>query len=129
MAYLDVSPMISSLRSSPETFEFSRGSLHHIPSRHRFQFDGKGQVRVDAHCNCACLMVSKEQETNLYQAFNEWRASYWRPLEINRQFAAHFAPPPAWRRILIALTERLHRALLTQPRHAHEDDKVAVPAE
>jgi len=129
MAYLDVNPMITALRTSPDAFEFTKGSLHHIPSRHRFQFDQAGRVRVDAQCNCSSLTVSKDQEAMLFGAFGEWRASYWRPIEINRQFAAHFNPPSGWRRLLIELTGRLHRALLARSGGMHAHEKVAVPAE
>src|SRR5262245_59922014 len=130
MSYLDVSPLVTALRTSPDTFEFTRGSLHHIPSRHRFKFDPQGGVRLDAHCSCSFLSIRKEQEASLHEAFQEWRVNYWRPIEINREFAAHFAPPSAWRRFLIALTARLHRALLRQPSRDHAyKDHLAVPAE
>ena len=126
--YLDVSPMITALRSSPDAFEFTRGSLHHIPSRHRFQFDGGG-VRIAAQCSCSLLAVRKEQESSLVEAFNEWQASYWRPLEINKQFAAHFSPPSGWRLLLLWLTARAHRALLSYGRETHDHKAAAVPAE
>jgi len=129
MAYLDVSPMISALRSSPDTFELTRGSLHHIPSRHIFQFDQAGHVRLGAQCSCSYLTVREDQEPQLLTAFNEWRASYWRPLEINRQFAAHFDPPSGWRKVLLALTARLHRALLMRSHRVHAHDGISVPAE
>ena len=129
MAYLDVSPMITALRTSPDTFEFARGHLHHIPSQHRFRFDSSGNVRLDAECSCAMLRVRDEQKAPLFEAFNEWRASYWRPLEINRQFAEHFDPPTGLRKFLLALTAYIHRALMTRARREHEHDKVAVPAE
>ena len=129
MAYLDVSPMITALRTSPDTFEFTRGQLLHIPSQHRFRFDSSGNVRLDAECSCAMLRVRDEQQAPLFQAYNEWRASYWRPLEINRQFAEHFDPPTGLRKFLLALTARLHRALKTRSHRQHEHDKVAVPAE
>jgi hypothetical protein len=129
MTYLDVSPMITALRTSPDSFEFTHGSLHHIPSRHTFQFDRAGQVRLDAQCSCSSLTVSRDQEAKLFEAFGEWRASYWRPLEINRQFAAHFNPPSGLRWLLIELTARLHRALLRQSRRAHAHKEVSVPAE
>ena len=129
MTYLDVSPMISALRTSPDTFEFTKGYLHHIPSQHRFQFDSAGRVRLDAQCSCATLRVREEQQAPLHEAFNEWRASYWRPLEINRQFAEHFDPPTGLRKMLLAFTAWLHRQLLTRGRHEHDHDKVAVPAE
>jgi len=129
MAYLDVNPMITALRVSPDAFEFTSGSLHHIPSRHRFQFDQAGNVRLDAQCNCSSLTVRKDQESKLFEAFGEWRATYWRPLEINRQFAAHFNPPSGLRWLLIELTGRLHRTLLRQSRRAHAHKEFAVPAE
>ena len=130
MNYLDVSPLVTALRASPEAFEYTGGALHHIPSRHRFKFSSEGNVRLDAQCSCSFLSIRKEQEPSLYEAFQEWRVNYWRPIEINREFAAHFAPLPAWRRFLIDLTARLHRALLRQPRRAHADkEHLAVPAE
>jgi hypothetical protein len=128
MTYLDVSPMIHALRASPDQFEFSSGSLHHIPSRHRFQFD-EGRVRVDAHCDCAFLAVEHRQETALCEAFQEWHVNYWRPVEINREFASHFTRPSWIRRALINLTERLHRWLMTQPQHQEAYKSCNVPAE
>jgi hypothetical protein len=129
MVYLDVNPMITALRANPETFEFGNNSLYHIPSRHSFRFSQDGHVRLDAHCDCAFLAVSREQEPALFQAYNDWRVNYWRSVEINRQFAAHFDPPSGWRRLLLALTERLHRALLRQTHKAHSPEGIAVPAE
>ena len=129
MTYLDASPMIHALRTSPETFEFTNGSLHHIPSRHRFQFDWEGRVRVEARCDCAFLAVNRDQENTLCQAFNEWRANYWRPIEINREFAMHFERPTRFRQVLIDLTEWLHRALLKQGRPSRDHKPFAVPAE
>ncbi len=52
-ARLDVAPMISALRFQPSDFEFAHGWLNHVPSRHRFQFDRKGRVTIDAPCGCA----------------------------------------------------------------------------
>jgi hypothetical protein len=128
MYYLDASPMISALRDSPNSFEFTRGSLHHIPSRHRFLFDQGGRVRIDAGCDCADLAVDKAQEPALFEAFNHWRTDYWRPLEINRQFAAHFNPPSPWRQVLINLVERLHRALLAERHETKAVQPAAVAA-
>ena len=128
MAQLDVSPMIAALRSHPDHFEFTKGSLHHIPSRHRFEFDRLGVVGIDTACGCASLEVSREQDAVLFAAFNEWHAKYWRPLQINRQFAAHFELP-LWRRVLIALTGRLHRTLLERREDRHSAEAVTVAAE
>ena len=63
--YLDVSPMISALRFQPDDFEFKHGWLHHVPSRHRFQFDRMGRVTIDALCGCASLSVKPEQTDEL----------------------------------------------------------------
>lgn len=125
MTYLDVNPVIASLRTSPNAFEFVGGALHHIPSRHYFYFEPNGRVRLDAECSCAYLTVSEDQQSALTQAFSEWRVAYWRPLEINRQFAEHFNPPSGWRRVLLYLTERLHRALLARPKNAPTHQEVA----
>jgi hypothetical protein len=72
--------------------------------------------------------VSEEQQATLFQAYGEWRAGYWRPVEINREFAAHFTPPSGWRRLLIELTARLHRALLAGSWNTRASEKI-VPAE
>jgi hypothetical protein len=110
MAYLDVSPMISSLRSAPDEFEVIRGALHHFPSRHKFWFDPEGHVTVDALCDCAMLAVLQEQE--LHHAFQQWHVAYWRPLEINKEFASHFRRPNALQRVYRKLMSRLRRALI-----------------
>jgi hypothetical protein len=131
MAYLDVSPMAIALRTAPEQFEVSHGWLHHIPSRHNFMFDGEGHVQIRAQCNCAMLSVKSEQEGELYGAYREWHADYWHPLQVNREFASHFAPPSAFRRGLIALTAAAHRWLLRvgHGRHRHHDAGAMMPAE
>lgn len=100
MAYLDVSPMITALRTQSSDFELSRGWLKHAPSRHRFRFDKYGNVTIDAHCDCASLSVAPEQSRELWQEFQVWREVYWRPVEINREFASHFQAPNAFQRIL-----------------------------
>lgn len=125
MSYLDVNPVISALRTTPNAFEFTGGALHHIPSRHYFYFEPNGHVRLVAECSCAYLAVTDQQQGALTEAFSQWRVNYWRPLEINRQFAEHFNPPSSWRRLLLRLTERLQRALLTQSRQAHAHQKAA----
>ena len=99
MRYLDVAPMISALRFQPTDFEFAHGWLHHVPSRHRFQFDRTGRVTIDALCGCAALSIRPEQTDELYTTFTTWRQSYWMPLETNREFASHFSPPNAWVRL------------------------------
>ncbi len=127
MAYLDVAPMMVSLRTTPEEFEIKDGWLHHIPSRHDFMFDS-GNVRIRAQCDCALLAVKSEQEPQLYESYRDWENSYWRPLQINREFASHFQPRSVFRRLLIDLVGRLHRRLLYRG-HAHHDRGVMMPAE
>lgn len=125
MTYLDVNPVISALRTNPNTFEFVSGALHHIPSRHHFYFEQNGHVRLVAECSCAYLSVKEEQQSALTEAFSEWRLNYWRPLEINRQFAEHFNPPSGWRRVLLRVIDRLQRVLLAQPKRAHAHQEAA----
>ena len=107
MTYLDLAPAIAAIRSRPEEFDFSHDSLHHLPSRHRFHFVGEDDVRIDAVCDCSLLRASREQAKAFHGAYREWHASYWRPLEINREFTAHFGPPPLWRRLAIWLLRHL----------------------
>lgn len=97
---LDVTPMISALRFQPDDFELKHGWLHHVPSRHRFQFDKTGKVTIDALCGCASLSVKPEQADALFSMFKTWRSEYWAPLEINREFASHFKKPNAVVRLL-----------------------------
>jgi hypothetical protein len=129
MAYLDASPLISALRTDPEVFEFSHGYLRHIPSRHRFHFDPASGVRVHAECACSFLKISEHQQPALCEAFQEWCANYWRPIEINREFATHFRARSWLRQRLIKLTASLLRALVTDHRHAAKTKALLVPAE
>lgn len=112
MLYLDVGPVIGALRSAPEEFEVLNGSLHHMRSRHSFVFDERELVRIDAECECALLAVRPDQQQEFAACFHAWQADYWRPLEINREFAAHFGARPLLLRVMIALTAHLHRWLL-----------------
>ena len=107
MTTLDLAPAITAIRSRPEEFEFSNGTLHHPRSRHRFRFVGEDDVQIDAVCDCSFLRASREQAQAFHAAYREWHASYWRPFEINREFASHFGPPPLWRRLAIWLLGRL----------------------
>ena len=100
MRFLDVSPMISALRFQPTDFEYARGWLRHVPSRHAFRFDRKGGVTIEAQCGCAGLNVRQEQADDLFATFNAWRENYWRQLETDREFASHFRKPNAWVRLL-----------------------------
>lgn len=114
MNYLDVSPMIAALRNTPDEFELIGGWLNHIRSQHGFRFGPDDGVEIRAACDCTLLAVRSEQEHDLATAYKEWESSYWRPLQINREFASHFARRPAWQQMLISLTGRLHRWLLRQ---------------
>jgi hypothetical protein len=117
MTYLDVSPMIVALRVAPEEFEIKEGWLRHIPSMHDFEFSKTGNVRIRAHCNCAMLSIKGEQESQLNEQYLEWQRLYWRPLLINREFAAHFRRSRA-RQLLINFVAWLHRKVL-EDRHVH----------
>lgn len=91
MAYLDVSPMIVALRTSPAEFDISRGLLRHRPSGHRVVFDPLGgSARIEARCDCALLRISYKQSCELTEAYHDWEETYWRVVRINRDFASHF---------------------------------------
>jgi hypothetical protein len=131
--YLDVSPMISALRFQPDDFEFKHGWLHHVPSRHRFQFDKLGRVTIDALCGCASLSVKPEQTDELVTMFKTWRSEYWMPLETNREFASHFRKPNAWVRLFRDVRMAFRRFLRREaPASIPVDDVVVArttPAE
>jgi hypothetical protein len=99
MAYLDVSPMIVALRTQASDFELNKGWLKHTPSHHSFKFDRYGDVIIDARCDCSSLSVAPEQSLELWKEFQVWRELYWRPVEINMEFASHFRAPNAIQRI------------------------------
>jgi hypothetical protein len=111
MAYLNVTPMAVALRESANDFEMDRGWLHHFPSHHRFKIRKNGKVTLQARCDCSYLMVSQEQGLELRDAFHEWYEAYWRPIEINREFAAHFDKPSIAGQFLRMLVRSLHRIL------------------
>jgi hypothetical protein len=70
--FLDLTPMIAALQFQPTDFEFSRGWLTHVPSRHRFEFD-KGHVTIDARCDCSGQSIRPEQNDQLFRAFSAWK--------------------------------------------------------
>ena len=107
MTYLDLAPAIAALRQRPEEFELSNDTLRHPRSRHAFRPVGEHDIQIDAFCDCALLRASPEQSRAFRAAWREWQVSYWRPHQINREFASHFAAPPLWRRLAIALLRRL----------------------
>lgn len=107
MTCLDLSPAITAIRSRPDEFEILGNTLNHTRSRHSFTFLGGGEVRVYAACDCATLPTSPEQGRVFHDAFVHWHATYWRPLEINREFASHFRPPSLWKRLLARLLKFL----------------------
>ena len=132
MAYLDVGPMVTALRSAPDEFEVKGPWLHHIPSQHNFMFGPDDYVLISAACDCSRLAIAAAQRKELCAAFREWHANYWRPLVINREFAAHFKPRSRWRQWLIDMAARLHHYLLQGRKaygHARSSAEVAVPAE
>jgi hypothetical protein len=129
MAYLDVSPMIVALRTSPTDFEMKRGWLRHFPSRHEFKFDSEGNVRLHARCDCAMLAVRREQGLELWETYRQWHASYWRPLEINKEFASHFRTPNAVTRALRRLIAKIRRPFLVRTEKDAGPETSMVPAE
>jgi hypothetical protein len=118
MSYLDVSPMMNALRTTPDEFELVDSWLIHTRSSHSFKFDADN-VELRAACACMMLAIRPEQTRELATSFREWESSYWRPLQINREFASHFSHKPGLRHMLIVLTGRLHRWLLRPQRFRH----------
>ena len=112
MEHLELSPMIAALRERPADFEIDRGWLTHFPSRHSFKFDREGNVTLHARCNCAFLSVRNEQGRELWTAFQDWRVTYWRPIEINREFASHFSEPSIFRRALRRVLAKVRQVML-----------------
>jgi hypothetical protein len=107
MTYLDLNPVIIAIRARPDEFEVSGGNLHHSVSRHSFAFEKDGRVQVFANCNCITLSTRPEQRSVFRAAYEEWHASYWRAIEINREFATHFPAPGRWRRLCVHVLTRL----------------------
>ena len=130
MTYLDVSPMMVAFRTSPEEFEIREGWLHHIPSRHQFLFNPDGDIELRAECNCASLAIRPMQRQELSACYRAWHANYWRPLEINKEFASHFRHS-ALRRLLIRLTAWMHRRLIENSHADYHAGKLGAlhPAE
>jgi hypothetical protein len=120
--HLDVAPMIVALQFQPTDFEYKHSQLCHIPSRHQFFFDRSGRVTIDAICGCAGRSISSEQGEQLFTAFKTWKEFYWRPLEIDREFASHFRAPNAW----VRLFRDMRMAWLRFRRRA---DPISLPAE
>ena len=126
---LDMAPMIAALRLQPYDFEFSNGWLVHAPSRHRYRFDRRGRVSIDAHCGCALLAARRDQEPDLHAAFVDWREGYWRTVETNREFASHFAPVGRWRRFARDIRTAFRRLLRPAASEAAAVTAYPAPAE
>jgi hypothetical protein len=122
MHHLDAGPMILALQFQPTDFEYKHGRLRHVPSRHQFLFDRSGRVAIDAVCGCAGRSISSEQGEQLFTAFRAWEEYYWRPLEIDREFASHFRAPNAW----VRLYRDMRMAWLRFVRRA---DPISLPVE
>ena len=120
--HLDVAPMIVALQFQPTDFEYKHSQLCHIPSRHQFFFNRSGRVTIDAICGCAGRSISSEQGEQLFTAYKTWKEFYWRPLEIDREFASHFRAPNAW----VRLFRDMRMAWLRFRRRA---DPISLPAE
>src|SRR5260221_9951061 len=124
MVYLDLGPAITAIRARPEEFEFSGDTLYHPRSRHSFCFLNDGDVQVHANCDCSTLRTSSEQSKAFQTAYKEWHTAYWRPFEINREFASHFEPPGFWRRLGV----RLLKYLFSRPSSPfHASTKSVLP--
>ena len=124
MVYLDLGPAITAIRARPDEFEFSGNTLFHPRSRHSFYFPDDGDIRVQADCNCSTLQTSSEQSKIFKAAYKEWHSTYWRAVEINREFASHFEPPGLWRRLGV----RLLKYLLSRPLYSSAaSTKSALP--
>ena len=133
MDYLELSPVISALRERPADFEIDRGWLTHFPSRHSFNFDREGNVTIDARCDCVFLSIRAAQGRELRTAFQDWRATYWRPIEINREFAAHFSEPNIFQRALRRVLAKVRRIVLNpnldqRPEHRTVDCRAELMA-
>jgi hypothetical protein len=59
------------------------------------------------------------------KAYREWHANYWRPIEINREFDAHFRNPKILQRVLRGFLAKARRVLL-DPTLDQEPTNVAV---
>jgi hypothetical protein len=103
MHHRDVAPLILALQFRPADFEYKLGRLRHLPTRHQFLLDQSGRVAIDVARGCADCSISSEQGEKLFTAFKAWEESYWRPLEIDREFATHFQAPNAWVRLFRGL--------------------------
>jgi hypothetical protein len=118
---LDMAPMIDALKFQPSDFELKSGWLVHVPSRHRYRFDRRGMVTIDAHCGCAALSARSDQQADLATAFRDWRSGYWAVVETNRDFAGHFAPVGRVRRFARDVRMAFRRLV-----RRTEDERAAV---
>ncbi len=128
LRYLDASPMIAALREQPEDFEFTTGSLEHVPSRHRFYFDRRGGVRIEAHCRCAAMQIRPEQTDELAATFDVWRRDYWTPFVTNREFGEHFREPNALVRLFRDIRMAFRRFRRREARVALRGERFSTPA-
>ncbi|HEY2035979.1 MAG TPA: hypothetical protein VGG96_03120 [Steroidobacteraceae bacterium] len=74
------------------------------------------------------LAVRPEQEREFASGFREWQNAYWRPLEINREFASHFGRRTRLLQWTIDATGALHRWLLQRGRGRREIGVPVSPA-
>jgi len=69
------------------------------------------------------LAVRREQGLELWQTFQQWHVSYWRPLEINKEFASHFRKPSLLTRAFRNMIAKIRRAALLR-----SEDRAAARA-
>ena len=107
MRTLDLTPLMTAMRSRPGEFEMNEPWLRHRASGHAFLILNGTLARIQAPCSCGELVAEPSQTAEFVRVLNAWTMGYWRPLqitraaerraaEINRQFAAHFRPPGRW---------------------------------
>jgi uncharacterized protein with von Willebrand factor type A (vWA) domain len=108
------------LRNTPEEFELAGEWLCHLRSWHSFRVGPEDRVEIRAACNCVLLSVRPEQEREFAGCFREWQTAYWRPLQINREFASHFGRRTRLLQWTIDATGALHRWLLQRGRGRRE---------
>lgn len=113
--YLDLTPMIIAIAERPSEFDKRGRYLRHLPSGHRFRFDGQHRITiVQTRCACAGLPIRRDQAQEMEAVAERWEREYWRPLlarraaerrvrEINRAFAAHFRKPTFWQRLSVGI--------------------------
>jgi hypothetical protein len=72
------------------------------------------------------LAVRHAQGRELSESFQLWHASYWRPLEINKEFASHFRQPNAVTRLFRKLVAMIRRRAQSEQRAAARGSSIVA---